>query len=129
MFGCDFFFKGTILCEIMWAKKCFCSYKKKSSHSVNCTCSLSEFIFFWENKIRNKPCPSFPVNPRMEDMLISIAALIISLKSLHLIICTNKWGQEGERDKQKDRDRKREREGSREGREKTIGWARCFLFP
>lgn len=79
---------------------------------------------------------SFPVNPRMEDTLISIAGLIISLKSLHLItVQINAYlgeglGSEGrKRHGEGHRDRKREREGSREGREKTIGWARCFLFP
>lgn len=78
---------------------------------------------------------SFPVNPTMEDMLIAIAALIISLKSLHLIICTKKCisggGDVVKREKETNRrtQTEREREGSREGREKTIGWARCFLFP
>lgn len=50
MFECDFFFEGTIFCEITWARKMYLQLQKKSSHSVNCTCSLNELIFSGKTK-------------------------------------------------------------------------------
>ena len=68
--------------------------------------------------------------------LISIAGLItgFTLQPPHLIICTNKCTSDtrrrrGKSARQEETEGEGKKKGSRERREKTIGRARCFLFP